>query len=175
MNELEYLLALVETLDVRYDRCVRERKRYEGRVFLAEVVGVVQRRPNRKPCTLLLRTRQEVLRVREGTRLQVLDAKVNGRVTVARSTDTPGETLVELELKRGVREGDRPPLGAMVDLADTVLLDTTVRQRKVYLQMRAEPPTLAERALRPPPPGADEGVAADLLDFLDDLRGPVRQ
>jgi hypothetical protein len=173
MNELEHLLSLVESIDIRYDRCVRERKRAEGRVFQAEIVGVVQPRPNRKPCTLLLRTAQEVLRVREGTRLQVIDARADGRVTAVRSTNTPGETLVELELTRGIRDRDRPPLGAMVDLADTVLLDTTVRQRKVYGDMRTAPPILVERALRPPPPGADEAVAADLLDFLDRLRGTL--
>jgi hypothetical protein len=175
ISELEHLLALVEGFDVRYDRCVRERKRAEGRVFMAEVVGVVQPRPNRKPCMLLLRTEQEILRVREGTRLQVLDARVDGRVTVVRSTGQPGEALVELELKRGVRERDRPPLGARVDLADTVLLDTMVRQRQVYREMRIAPPTLLERKLTPPPSGADAPVAADLLDFLDDLRGMTPQ
>ena len=128
-------VTITESLDICGDTMVRERARRAGRVVLAEVVEVIQPKTSRLPCTVRLRSRQEVLRVRVGTVLQTLDGAVQGHV-IAVSEDGPENTLIEVALSKGVRKGVRPEVGSVSDWADTVLVNTLVLRIQAYAAMR---------------------------------------
>lgn len=163
----EYALDLRADVDVRTDARVRERARRAGRAIAASVVGVVQPRPRFRPCTLVLRTEQAVLRVRRGTTLSDIVGRVDGRVAAVREEPGTGATLIELEVERGVRS--IPALGAAGDWVDSLPFDAGPMMARVNRALRDQQPALAYDEQLPPPIPRDLG-GVDLLAISQRLR-----
>lgn len=161
----EYAAALAEAADLRGDEMQRERARRKGRAVRTEVTRVVQARRNFKPCVLHLRVLQEVLRVREGTLLQVADGKLTARVE-GMEQDASGETLLRVRVEDGVRSV--PPQGTAVEWIDAIPRDMSFMATKVYGSMKAGNNPLSygmDHAPKPPtkPP-------RDLLAIAESLK-----
>jgi hypothetical protein len=149
LDEYEYALAVTEDVDVRGDERVRERARRAGRAIAFEVLDVIQPRRGRFPCSLVLRTSQEVLRIRLNTQLSLLPGGVDGRVTEIRGEDGrfPG-SIIRLQVTRGVRS--IPGRGARVDWVDSVPFDGRFLKSAVYRTLAATRPPLAYAEGLPP-------------------------
>src|SRR5207245_1358365 len=113
----EYALEVREDVDIREDRLVRERARRAGRAVRATIQSVSQPVPNRHPCVLVLRTDQEILRVRRGTTLSNLANTIAGRVDLM--AEQGGATLITLRLEKGVSRRVLPGTGAELDWVDS--------------------------------------------------------
>lgn len=167
LDAQEYALDVTEDAEVRGDNAAFERAKRTGRAFAATVTAVAQPRRHCHPCTLTLSTDQPILHVRNGKRLQTLDAKVVGRVVSVR--EGPGaSTLIDLLLTTGVR-GDRlPRRGMTVQVVDTVLYNAQFHRNEVYAAMRdaASPVVYGDVLPAPRPMGGD----AQLVGLAERLR-----
>jgi hypothetical protein len=167
LEEYEYSLDLLEDADVRSDPRVRERARLDGRAVLATVVRIDQPVRNQHPCTLVLHTTQEILRVRRGTALRAVDGSLTGRVERRPEPLASGYEIV-LRLKTGVRNGRRLAVGATIDLVGTAPFNAPMMKRPVYDTLYARRPALIFDATLPAasprriPPGS-LAAAADAL------------
>ena len=168
LDNHEFALELAEDAAFRSDARVRNQARSEGRVVDAEVLVVLQPKPNQHPCTLVLRTEQPVLRVRKGTALSLVDGSAAGRVmAIAPETGGTG-TLVRLEVRKGVQRSRCPVPGARRDWVDTEPLDLRKRRREAYAAMQlANSPMVYETEL---PAAMPRPGAADLMSVIDQLR-----
>jgi hypothetical protein len=168
LDDTEYAQAVRADLDVRSDRLMRERARRAGRAVRAEVARIDQPTPNRNPCTLFLRTQQEVLRVRHGTVLSNLANSVVGRV-MSVTEDGSGAQLIELLLEKGVRRTTLPGPGTELDWVDGQPFDSRFLLGPIYKMLKADPPALAyEEDLPAPLPRELGGV--DLIALAGRLR-----
>jgi hypothetical protein len=142
LDEYEHAVAVTEDVDVRSDARVRERARRAGRAVAFEVVDVLQPRRGRFPCALILRTDQEVLRVRLGTQLSLLNQRVDGRVIEIRNEEgAAAGTVLRVNVIRGVRS--IPNRGARVDWVDSVPFDGRYLKGIVYQALASSRPPLA--------------------------------
>jgi hypothetical protein len=161
----EYASALAEAAEVRGDLMKRERARRKGRAVRTEVTRVVQTRRNFKPCVLHLRVMQDVLRVREGSLLQVANGKLTARVE-AMEQDASGETLLRVRVEDGVRSV--PPLGVTVEWIDSIPRDMSFMATKVYGAMKAGNNPLSYGMDHEPKPATKP--KRDLLAVAESLR-----
>jgi hypothetical protein len=120
-------------------------------VIRAGVVAVVQPKANRKPCAVVLRTAQDVLRVRVGTVLGTLSGAVVGRVIGERDDKRSGERELHLLLEKGVRSSTVPRVGWVGDWIDSAPYDGRFQMRKVRDALRATAPPLAYSDALPAP------------------------
>lgn len=131
----ERAAELVEEIELCGDARLRERARRKGRAIRGEVVRVVQPKSSRIPCTVDIRTDQEVLRVRPGTVLQRIDGKVVGRVESVFEED--GRRIIRVDLTKGVLKSVRPAEGSTGDWVDAVTRDPGPMMTKVWARMQA--------------------------------------
>jgi hypothetical protein len=165
LDSHEYAASLAEAADMRGDRMQRERARRKGRAVLTEVTRVVQPRPNFNPCVLHLRVRQDVLRAREGTLLQIANANLKARVE-SMEQDANGETILRVRVEHGVRSA--PAQGATVEWVDAIPRDMSFMANKVYGSMKQRANPLSYGADHPPKPATKP--PRDLLAIADGLR-----
>jgi hypothetical protein len=171
LDHHEYANELVEDVDLRGDVRMRERARREGRAISAQVVNIIQTTPNCHPCTLTLRTTQEVRRVRRGTELSTVDGRVRGRVDGERDEQDTSVTLYDITLSAGVQRSRLPRLGDALDWVDSAPFDAPMMKRKLGVNQ-------AQRAARHPLVYGDILPAAvprqlppgDLVSIADGLR-----
>jgi hypothetical protein len=161
LDGYEYAADLSEDLTVRGDLHVRERLRRQGRAILATVIAIDQPRPGYKPCTLTLRTDQDVLRIRRGTKLRLAGANVVGRVASVRYDGVSACAVIDLRLETGVRPPVRPPVGSTLDWIDTNPFDGRFRKAIAYRVLRDSNAALAYGDVYP--------VARPRRDASDDL------
>lgn len=142
------------------DASMLERLRLKGKAVGVVMVGRVQARRNHNPCVLQLYTRQDVLRIRPGTKLQTLDQSIAGRVVAVRSFPGRRGTLIELKVKHGVRAASALRALARFDMVDTEVVDMSRQKGAAYSRLRdAQPPLVygdnlpaaTPRALAPMP------------------------
>lgn len=169
LDGLEAAIELAEDADIRGDAIARERARRAGRVIAVDVIAVDQPRPGRRPCRLLLRTRQEVVRVRMGTKLQTIDATIEGVVVNIGTEPGTGARRIELDVRRGVRSVRFPRAGVRLDLTDTSVFGGGFMRKKIYEALAAAQPELVYgRQL--PPSEPRRLPAGDLLEVAERLR-----
>jgi hypothetical protein len=141
LEAYEFAQDLTAYAAVQADAAVQEREVRTGRLVRAEVVAIDQPNRNRHPCTLTLRSRQDVLRVRRGTRLALVGYDVDGRVVAVQEHDTDGSTLIELRLDRGVRAMVLPRPGSWGDWGEPEPFDGRMFKSNInaVMQRAADP------------------------------------
>jgi hypothetical protein len=142
LYDYELSMDKLEDAAMRSDRSIRERARRKGRAVTTDVIGVRQPKPGRHPCSLVLRTTQEILRVRRGTTLQILDRTVMGRVLDLRE-DASGAKIIELRLDKGVQSNRRPQMGSRLEWVDTVIYDGRYQMKQTHATLKILQPPLA--------------------------------
>ena len=168
LDDQELALDIAEDVGVRSDASMLERFRMKGKAVGVVLVGTVQPRPNFKPCVLQLYTRQDVLRIRPGTRLQTLHGSITGRVIAVRSVTGRRGTLIELNVASGVRTASALRRLGRFDLVDSEVVDMSRRKGEAYRRLRDARPelvygnTLPADAPRALPPDWLDTVAARL-------------
>lgn len=151
LDDQEHALDLVEDTAVRSDPSMLERLRAKGKAVQVVLVQRVQPRRKFHPCVLHLHTRQEVLRIRRGTKLQTVDAAVTGRVLAVRTVSGRRGTLIELDVTKGVRAASDLQRLRRIDLVDTEVIDMSVRKGQAYGRLRDAQPALVYGDTMPAP------------------------
>lgn len=131
LKEVEAAAQRVEDIDARSDARARERLRQQGRVVAAMIEGVVQPNPRRRPESLILRTQQEVLRIRKGTVLQTEDVAVKGRVSHIEYDVQSGIRRLKLELEKGRQKSTHYGVGRVEDWYATDVYDNKFRRLQI--------------------------------------------
>jgi hypothetical protein len=152
LHEYEDALEITEDISVRYDNTAWERARRKGKAFAAVVIDVHQPNPSRNPCTLFLRTRQPVLRLRPGAKWALIDGKVEGRVRSV-TEDAHGNTIIEFLLEKGVRKSQRPGIGSVGRYVDSVPFGGHFLHDKVMKAVKQRRPAIAYDTNLPAPSG----------------------
>ena len=137
LDELTYAEELAAYADVADDPIARAAALNAGRVLDATVLQRDQPRRGFQPCTLTLETRQDVLRVRPGTQLQLRGARVVGRVTEVREVNAGQATQITLAVTTGVRNPQLPAPGQRTDWMEPEPADLRYQKRQVYERMAA--------------------------------------
>jgi hypothetical protein len=152
LDDMSFAQNQAEFVDVSADAIVRERRLRAGTIVRGEVVRVEQARAGFRPCELTLRTTQPVLRLRAGSMLQLVGARVRGRVLALREQGN-GTTLVTLEVVEGVRYRPFPQVGTSGDWSEPEPVDLRKRRRDIYAHMaEAQDPRVYGEALPPETP-----------------------
>lgn len=166
LDDFEFNTELVETQAVDDDAVAREIAARKGKVLRATIHSVDQPSRGRKPCVLTLSVAQNVLRIRRGTSLRLLDSNVQGTVLDVDWDEATGETLIVVDLVNGVRS--RPNPGASTEWSDSVPMDLRFKKKRTYDVLQSAAPPLVYGTGLPParprvlPPDDLTDVAAAL-------------
>lgn len=170
VEEHEFSADQAEDVAVRGDRMARDEARAKGKVVSGTVTSVTWGgRSGCKPCTVVLRTDQPVLRVRRGTTLRTLAGDVVFRVEA--EGEDAGVRVLTLSVNNGVRTVNRWSLPIDVELTDSYPRDFSFVRNKARRAMQAAntPLVFADElpAVAPAAPAPD-----DLLARATGLRRP---
>jgi hypothetical protein len=136
LEEYEFAVDLTEDVDVRGDALARWAARQGGRAFSAEVIAVDQPRPGRHPCSIVLRTRQDILRIRREARLKNVAGTVEGVLIEEYEDAADGSRVLRLRLTKGVQRAACPRVGVQYEWTDTAYQDHRFKRRQIYNDMR---------------------------------------
>jgi len=134
--ELELMQAggeLAEQASIEADAVMRDRATREGRVVRGMVSEVRQARPGRKPCDIVITSRQPVMRLRVSDRIKVSasdvtlgQSNVTGVVRRIEAVDDGGFAL-HIEIVNGVRSRAILSVNARVDVFRTAYANVRTR------------------------------------------------
>jgi hypothetical protein len=166
LDSYEHAREVSEHAELLSDETARARARGRGRVLATRVIRVDQTTRGRRPCTLEVRTAQQVLRVRRGTRLQSVDGSLDARV-MSVADGRAGHTVIELRLERGFRSV--PGVGAEIEWLDVVPFGGMRHKNLVYsIMQRADHPAVYGEVL--PAERPRQIAAANLLGLAEASR-----
>ncbi|PDW05115.1 hypothetical protein [Candidatus Viridilinea mediisalina] len=137
LDELTYAKELTAYADVADDPINRAAALNAGRVLDAVVFQRDQPRRGFNPCTLTLETRQNALRIRPGTQLQLRGSRVFGRITEVREVNAGQATQLTLVVTNGVRNPQLPTPGQRTEWMEPEPADLRYQKRQVYERMAA--------------------------------------
>jgi hypothetical protein len=129
--EMEYAYELADSIDIRGDSIAREQAVQQGRVIRGVVRAVLQPKPGRLPCTVVIDTEQQVLRARSGTVLQDRTGIMQGRVVISGDNGDSSGTI-RILLTRGVRAAAYLRIGQPTEWDDAVVTDLRYLYRQIY-------------------------------------------
>jgi hypothetical protein len=156
--------------EIATDSQVRAREKYEGRVVVGTVIDVDQPKSNRRPCSIVLATNQDVIRFRRDDKVKAIGSTRTGRVRRMSYDAATGATKIVIELENGVR-GAASLSGIQMEWfeADDFPL---YLQQKVLTQTKARANWIVAGAGSPPAAPAINGrrVSGSLMDTANALR-----
>jgi hypothetical protein len=170
LEAYEYAESLSAYTDTWGDSVLRERDIRAGRVVRAQVVAIDQPQRSRHPCTLTLRSTQEVLRVRRGTELALAGGSVSGRVTAVREIDADQSTQIDVRLERGVLISRLPRLGTWGEWGDGAPFDGRMFKGSIVGAMQRAADARVYGEVLPEPEPRQLWLPVDLARAAEKLR-----
>jgi hypothetical protein len=128
LEDHEAAISLANSVEVAGDRAVRAMQKRTGRVVEAVVARIVQLRPNRRPCTLVLQTNQPIVRLRLDVRVKPVGVRIDGHVRALRRSPDGASTEIDVEIKNGVKSVSSL-LGTRLDWFESSDFPAFLRQR----------------------------------------------
>jgi hypothetical protein len=132
-----YARELAEYAAVADDPIVCAQALRAGTLVRAAIVRREQPRREFRPCILTIETTQEVLRVRQGTALQLRGARVSGRVIAIAEAANARATQLTIEIISGVRSPQLPTAGQQSEWMMPEPANMRWLKRDVYVRMAA--------------------------------------
>ncbi len=170
VDENEHAADVAEDVVVRGDGFARRVARSKGRIVAGTLESVTWgRRPKFRPCSVVVRTDQPVLRLRRGTRLHAITDSVDLRLID--ENEDGDDRLLTFDVSTGVRTVDRWRLGMDLELTDSSPIDFSVQMGRARRTMQTANTPLVFADDLPPQPAVPP-PADDLLARARRLRRP---